>query len=180
MKTVITILLLPFLFACQKTAGIKPSLQQQQLAAVAADTWETVLDNSSFANYTAFEAAWNYLYPWGSDHNGSARMYGSSTDHNHIYLSNSILTIKATRITWDEGTSTSDPHLAIHYHSGAINTKEHIVVNDQFPNWEVKCDFQVPTVKGSWPAFWFWVICITPSRRVCPAPITCPGMMSSL
>ena len=27
-------------------------------------------------------------------------------------------------------------------------------MNDQFPNWEVKGDFQAPSVKGSWPAFW--------------------------
>ena len=47
--------------------------------------WETVLDNS-FTDYTTFESKWNYLYPWGSDHNGSARMYGSTTDHNHIYI----------------------------------------------------------------------------------------------
>ena len=153
MKTLITILVLPLLLSCIKTANVKPALQQQQLSAVAADTWETVLENS-FTSYTTFEAAWNYLYPWGSDHNGTARMYGSSTDHNHIYLSNGVLTIKAARITWDEGTSSSDPHLPIHYHSGAVNTKLHILVNDQFPNWEVRGDFQVPTVTGSWPAFW--------------------------
>lgn len=120
--------------------------------------WETVLDQSTFASYTAFEAAWNYLYPWGSDHNGTARMYGSSTDHNHIYLQDNVLTIKATRITWDEGSSPHDPWLPIHYHSGAIHAKTNVVINDQFPDWEVKCDFQVPTVKGSWPAFWLTAV----------------------
>jgi galactan endo-beta-1,3-galactanase len=118
------------------------------------EAFETVISNS-FGSYSTFESYWNYLYPWGSDHNGTARMYGSSADHNHIYLDASgVLHIKATRITWDEGTSSSTPHLPIHYHSGAINAKFHVLVNDQFPNYEVKGDFQVPSVKGSWPAFW--------------------------
>jgi len=118
------------------------------------EAFETVISNS-FGSYATFESYWNYLYPWGSDHNGTARMYGSSADHNHIYLDASgVLHIKATRITWDEGTSSSTPHLPIHYHSGAINAKFHVLVNDQFPNYEVKGDFQVPSVKGSWPAFW--------------------------
>ncbi|MVT12421.1 LamG domain-containing protein [Chitinophaga tropicalis] len=161
MKTFIRLLLFssfPVLFSCQKEAPVKEStslsLADRQIAATTASTWETVIDGSTFANYTAFEAAWNYLYPWGSDHNGTARMYGSSTDHNHIYLGNNVLTIKATKISWNEGNSGADPYLPIHYHSGAINAKTHVLVNDQFPNWEVKCDFQVPTVTGSWPAFW--------------------------
>lgn len=151
----ISLFIIPLIFGCQKTALVKPpTLRDQQLAAVAADTWETVLDSTAFASYTAFEAAFNYLYPWGADHNGTARMYGSSTDHNHIYLSNNILTIKASRITWNEGNSSADPYLPIRYHSGAVNTKLHVLVNDQFPNWEIRGDFQAPNVTGSWPAFW--------------------------
>lgn len=148
------------ILSCQKNNPVnEPESSKEQITlterkALAAATWETVLDQSSFASYTNLEAGWNYLYPWGSDHNGSARMYGSSTDHNHIYLSNNILTIKATRISWNEGNSSHDPWLPIRYHSGAIHAKEHVIVNDQFPSWELKCDFQVPTVKGSWPAFW--------------------------
>ncbi|WP_182907858.1 family 16 glycosylhydrolase [Microbispora sp. H13382] len=119
-----------------------------------AAAWETVVDTGSFAGYSALESEWKYLYPWGSDHNGSARMYGSSSDHNHISLSGGVLTLTATRITWDEGTSTANPHPAIHYHSGAIHARDQVVVNDQFPNWEVKGDFQAPSSRGTWPAFW--------------------------
>ena len=97
---------------------------------------------------------WNYRYPWGSDHNGCARMYGSATDHNHVYLAAGVLTIKATRITWDEGTSCSDPHLPIRYHSGAVHAKDQILVTDQFPDYEVKGEFQAPSARGTWPAFW--------------------------
>src|SRR3954471_5031683 len=63
-----------------------------------ADTWETVIDGS-LASYSTLEAAWNYRYPWGSDHNGSARMYGSVSDHNHVYLESSgVLALKAAHI----------------------------------------------------------------------------------
>jgi hypothetical protein len=119
-----------------------------------AAVFETVISNS-FSNYGTLEANWNYLYPWGSDHNGSARMYASATDHNHVYLeSGGVLRIKATRINWNEGNSSADPHLPIRYHSGAIHAKFHVLVNDQFPNYEIRGDFQAPSVRGSWPAFW--------------------------
>lgn len=122
------------------------------------ESFETVIDNT-FTDYTTFEQYWNYLYPWGSDHNGTARMYGSSTDHNHIYLDASgVLHIKATHITWNEGNSGADPYLPIHYHSGAINAKFQVLVNDQFPNYEVRGEFQAPSVKGSWPAFWLTAV----------------------
>jgi len=153
------------ILSCQKqmapgqlNASKVAALVKVQSATVAAETWETVLDASSFATYTAFENTWNYLYPWGSDHNGTARMYGSTSDHNHIYLNAGTLTLKAARINWNEGNSSSDPHLPIRYHSGAVHAKAQVLVNDQFPNWEVKGDFQAPSVAGSWPAFWLTAV----------------------
>ena len=119
-----------------------------------AAAWETVL-SGSFANRQTLEANWYYRYPWGSDHNGTARMYASSSDINHVYLETSgVLTIKATRITWDEGNSSADPYLPIRYHSGALHARRQVLVNDQFPNWEVKGEFQAPATRGAWPAFW--------------------------
>lgn len=123
-------------------------------APAAAAAWENVI-SGSFAGYGTLEAAWNYRYPWGSDHNGSARMYASATDHNHVFLeSPGVLAIRATRITWNEGNSSADPFLPIRYHSGAIHARQHVLVSDQFPNWEVKGEFQAPSARGSWPAFW--------------------------
>ena len=121
---------------------------------IGATAWETLLDGS-FASRSTLESAWNYLYPWGSDHNGTARMYASSTDNNHLYLSPSgVLNLKASRITWDEGNSSKDPYLPIHYHSAAIHAKRQVLVNDQFPNYEVRGEFQAPSAPGTWPAFW--------------------------
>lgn len=117
--------------------------------------WETLIDGGSFQSRAALESEWNYLYPWGSDHNGTARMYASSTDSNHLYLSPAgQLNIKATRISWDEGNSDKDPFLPIEYHSAAIHAKDQIVVNDTYPNYEIRGEFQAPSARGTWPAFW--------------------------
>ena len=119
-----------------------------------AATWETLINGNSFASYGALESEWNYLYPWGSDHNGTARMYASATDHNHVSVSGNVLTLKASRISGDEGKSTAKPNLPIRYHSGAVHARDQILVNNQFPNYEVKGEFQAPSAGGTWPAFW--------------------------
>jgi hypothetical protein len=116
--------------------------------------WDTIIDSNSFNNYVEFESIWSYLYPWGSDHNGTARMYGSSSDHNHIYLSNGVLTLVADKISWNEGNSSADPYLPIHYHSGAVHAKHKVVINNYYPNYEIKARIQAPSNRGTWPAFW--------------------------
>jgi hypothetical protein len=114
-----------------------------------------VYDGTSFTSYTTLEADWNYLYPWGSDHNGSARMYASSTDHSQVYIETpGVLTIKATKVPPTEGQSTSDPHLTIQYHSGTIYGKKQVTINDTFPSWDISGDFRAPITLGTWPAFW--------------------------
>lgn len=108
--------------------------------------WETLLDASSFNTRANLEAKWNYLYPWGSTHNGSAKMVCSSTNLTTLYIeSGGVLVLKAIPVT-GQG--------SIHYNSAAIYAKQQVLVNDQYPNWEVKVDLQVPTAKGTWPAFW--------------------------
>lgn len=125
-----------------------------------ADTlvWETVLDSSSFKNYTAFEAQWNYLYPWGKDHNGSARMYASPTDHSQVTLENSILRLKASYITADEGKSPHNPYEKIRYHAGTVHAKQQITISNKYPVYEVGGYFKAPTTKGTWPAFWLTAV----------------------
>ncbi|TQV66487.1 hypothetical protein FKG94_27020 [Exilibacterium tricleocarpae] len=55
-----------------------------------AERWEIVIDKDSLDNYDQLQTHWYYLYPWSSDHNGTARMYGSASDRNHISISISI------------------------------------------------------------------------------------------
>ena len=57
---------------CKKTIK-EPTAPAGNNRTATPEAFETVIDGS-FANYTTFEQYWNYLYPWGSDHNGAARM----------------------------------------------------------------------------------------------------------
>ncbi len=105
-------------------------------------------------DYETFEKYWNYLYPFCSDHNGSSHMFGSSKDHSQIYLENWQIILKATRINVDEGKSKKYLFLKINYHSGAIHSKTKIIVNDQYPSYEIKGEFKSPILPRTWPAFW--------------------------
>lgn len=108
------------------------------------------LDSITFRDSQTFAEYWNMFYPWGTDHNGSARMYEEQVS----LEGDGALLIEADRTEEWEGESSADPHLRIYYHSGAIHYKEHITVSDSLPKWEISGDFQVPTTRGSWPAFW--------------------------
>ncbi|KAK6500307.1 hypothetical protein TWF481_010651 [Arthrobotrys musiformis] len=108
--------------------------------------WEEVIGEGSFNSFSSF---WNYLYPWGSDHNGSARM-----KQDKVSVSGGVLTLRADRLSSQDGYSTANPKPAIWYWSGAVHAKSTVVINDQFPNWEIRGEFKAPTTKGTWPAFW--------------------------
>ncbi|WP_315821209.1 hypothetical protein [Paraflavitalea speifideaquila] len=110
--------------------------------------WETVLDSTSFSDYTRFEQHWNYLYPWGKDHNGSARMYASPTNHRQVALKNKTLRIRASYITHDEGKSRHEPYQAIKYHSGAIHARHQVTVSNEYPRYEVSGYFKAPVARG--------------------------------
>ncbi len=110
-----------------------------------AATWETLIENS-FQDRAALVAEWNFNYPWGNTHNGSARMVGSATDNSHVYLpAAGQLQIKASPVS-GQG--------SVHYLSGAIWAKDQVLVNDQFPSYELRGEFQAPSARGTWPAFW--------------------------
>jgi hypothetical protein len=115
---------------------------------------EPIIDGRSFRSYRALESRWNYHYPWGDIHNGSARMVGGPDDHRHISLDDGVLTLKATRVNDDEGTSQPPWNLPIRYHSGTIHAKDHVLVDDAYPIWDLYGEFQAPSRLGTWPAFW--------------------------
>jgi galactan endo-beta-1,3-galactanase len=119
---------------------------------------KTIIDGSSFRSYRALESRWNYLYPWGDIHNGTARMVGGPDDHSHISLDDGVLTIKATRVHDDGGLSQPPWNLPIRYHSGTIHAKDHVRVDDEFPVWDVYGEFQAPSRLGTWPAFWLTAV----------------------
>lgn len=124
-----------------------------------AEYWDTVIDGQSFAGYRAFEKTWNYLYPWGEDHNGSARMIAGHKKNKYVSLQKgNILQIMAQRIRSDKGNSSKDPFLKIRYYSGAVHARHQVTVSDQWPQYEVSGWFKAPVVKGSWPAFWLTAV----------------------
>lgn len=108
------------------------------------------LDSTTFSSLDKFEKHWNIFYPWGTDHNGSARMYKEQVS----LVNDGELKIQADRTEIWEGNSSADPWLRIFYHSGAIHYKNHITVTNEKPYWVISGDFKVPTMVGSWPAFW--------------------------
>ncbi|NJP88841.1 family 16 glycosylhydrolase [Nonomuraea sp. FMUSA5-5] len=115
-------------------------------------TWENVIEKSSFASRTAFDREWNLLYPWDGDrttHNGAATMKESQ-----ISLSGGVLTLTATRLSASPGLSSHPPHAPLWWNSGAVHAKEQIVVDDQFPEYDIEGEFRADTGPGVWPAFW--------------------------
>jgi hypothetical protein len=111
--------------------------------------WQTVVDGSSFSSTTAFQANWDYNYPWGTDHNGSARMNATNT-----VVSGGMVTMTSSLTNVYEGTSSESPYLTIRYNSGTFYLKQQITVDSEFPIWDISGQFKVPTQTGTWPAFW--------------------------
>lgn len=149
-KKIYFIILMSLLFCTKQTAIAQQSAMPA--AAVSAGSQKPIilLDSGSFSSQAKFESRWNMFYPWGTDHNGTARMYKNQVS----ILSGGILQIRANRHETWEGKSTADPKLRIFYHSGAVHLKEKITVNANKPRWVISGDFQVPFNKGTWPAFW--------------------------
>lgn len=130
------------LAAVAATAGMAVSGSPDRAQAATVET----LINNSFSSRSALTSEWNFNYPWGDTHNGSARMVSSATDNSHVYLpSAGVLQIKASPVS-GQG--------SIHYLSGAIYAKDKVLVNDTYPQYEVRGEFQAPSARGTWPAFW--------------------------
>jgi hypothetical protein len=111
--------------------------------------WQTVVDGSSFSSVGAFQAKWSYNYPWGTDHNGSARMNATN-----VAVSGGTVTMTSSLTNFYEGTSSASPHLTIRYNSGTFYLQQQIIVDSQYPIWDISGQFMVPTQTGTWPAFW--------------------------
>lgn len=137
--------------ACQKDSTVNTATNEDTnsptavAAKAAAVSWVNVIPTSSFSSFSTY---WNNLYPWGSDHNGSARMRAAN-----ISVASGVLTLTSSP-TSGVGNSSSSPYLAIHYYSGTVYAKTIPVVNDAWPKWHFKGEFQCESQTGTWPAFW--------------------------
>lgn len=95
-----------------------------------------------------FDAEWGYNYPWGTDHNGAARMAKSQ-----VTISGGTLTITAKRVNGEKPASHGGKQIAIKYLSGAIYAKEHFNVT-RGGGFDFLGEFRATTTRGTWPAFW--------------------------
>ncbi|OBT79828.1 hypothetical protein VF21_01550 [Pseudogymnoascus sp. 05NY08] len=103
------------------------------------------IPSTSFDSQSTFNTYWSYNYPWGTDHNGAARMASSQ-----VSVGGGQVTLTAAPTT--DQAPTSDG-LAIHYLSGTIYAKEYFTVAAN-GGYDFTGDFLASTAKGTWPAFW--------------------------
>jgi hypothetical protein len=107
-----------------------------------------MIPSTSFNSQSDFTTDWNYLYPWGTDHNGAARMTRSQ-----VSLSNGVLTLTAKRVDGEKPATHGGKQIPIRYQSGAVHAKEHFNVSPG-GGYDFAGEFRATTTKGTWPAFW--------------------------
>ena len=103
------------------------------------------IPSTSFNSQTDFNTYWAYNYPWGTDHNGGARMSPSQ-----VAVSGGQLTLTAQKVSGQPPTTGGIP---INYLSGTVYAKEVFTVKKS-GGYDISGTFLAPTAKGTWPAFW--------------------------
>lgn len=117
--------------------------------ATAAQSCKRLLDGSAIRSEATLWQNYGLGYPWGNDHNGSARMEASN-----VSVESGTLILTASPLPVAQGNSSKDPHLPIRYASGAVYWKGLVAVSEEFPVWRLSGEFSAPTARGTWPAFW--------------------------
>ena len=105
----------------------------------------TVIPADSFSSLDTY---WNYDYPWGTDHNGAARM-----DESHVQVEDGTLVLTAEPVEGEPPASHGGNNIPIHYLSGAIHSKDTFTVKAG-GGYDVSGEFLASTERGTWPAFW--------------------------
>ncbi|OAA58631.1 Concanavalin A-like lectin/glucanase [Niveomyces insectorum RCEF 264] len=117
----------------------------------------TLIPPDSFTSQDAFDAVWAYNYPWGTDHNGAARM-----DPAQAVLSpaNNTLTLIARRLpasSHPKPAHHGGQDIPIHYLAGAVHARAHLAVARR-TTLELAGRFRAPVARGTWPAFWLTAV----------------------
>jgi hypothetical protein len=112
----------------------------------------TIIPKTCFDSQADFDLDLAYNYPWGTDHNGGARM-----DKSKVSISDGVLTLTATPATGQKPASSGGKSIPIHYLSGTVHGIEHYNVS-RGGGYDFTCDFQATTTKGTWPAFWLTAV----------------------
>lgn len=111
--------------------------------------WEALATGADFNSKSAFELKYNYNYPWGTLHNGSAIMSAANVS----FPTAGTVKLACTRTsgTWINGKF-------YNYSSATFYWKNQVKIDAAHPVWDISIDAQVPFVTGTWPALW-----VTPS-----------------
>jgi len=139
LKTIIICLFtLLMVFSCKKSVMTEPDNTLSQTPSLKYSL-VTLVPTSSFSSFSTY---WNYNYPWGTDHNGSARMRSQNA------------TVSGGALTCTAQPGTASDKASIHYYSGTVYCKQQVTVSNSWPLWRVSGQFQCPSARGTWPAFW--------------------------
>ncbi|KAI4596325.1 hypothetical protein KJ359_005454 [Pestalotiopsis sp. 9143b] len=111
-----------------------------------------MIPKTSFNSQADFDADWDYLYPWGSDHNGGARMAKSQ-----VSFGSGQLTLTAHKVSGQPDASHGGKAIPIHYLSGAVHAREHFNVS-KGGGYDFAGELKATTTKGTWPAFWLTAV----------------------
>ena len=127
-----------------------------------------LLPSTSFNPSSTFNTYWSLNYPWGTDHNGAARMSPSqvSTSSSSDGGTSSTLTLTARRVTGQKPATHGGKQIPIKYLSGAIHAKQHFTItspsspssSSSVSGYDFSAEFRAPVAKGTWPAFWLTAV----------------------
>ncbi|KAK6218875.1 glycoside hydrolase family 16 [Colletotrichum tabaci] len=112
----------------------------------------TIIPKTSFDSQPNFDADWNYLYPWGTDHNGGARM-----NKDNVKFESGVLTLTANKVSGQRQATHGGRKININYLSGAVHAKEHFNVS-LGGGYDFSAELRATTTKGTWPAFWLTAV----------------------
>lgn len=123
-------------------------------------TKKIIIPTTSFSSRSLFEKYWSYNYPWGTDHNGAARMSASqvalsnTTDGTGVELG--TLTLTAKRVSGQKPATHGGKQIAIKYLSGTVWAKEPYITVGRVvgSGFDFDGEFRATTTRGTWPAFW--------------------------
>lgn len=122
-----------------------------------------LIPSTSFNTTTSFSNYWSLNYPWGTDHNGAARMSPSQVVTSS---DGTTLTLTAHRVTGQKPATHGGKQIPIKYLSGAIHAKQHFTITSpsssspgsSVSGYDFSAEFRAPVAKGTWPAFWLTAV----------------------
>lgn len=105
----------------------------------------TAIPSDSFSSLDTY---WDYGYPWGTDHNGGARM-----DEGHVAVEDGTLILTAEPVEGEPPASHGGNDIPINYLSGAVHSQDTFTVAEG-GGYDFSGEFIASTAVGTWPAFW--------------------------